>query len=66
MSTSTFSSILKDTATDLALLSATHEEETPAQAEARANASKKIEMERLSRLWNWAREALGMNAGSAE
>ncbi|PON84240.1 DnaJ domain-containing protein [Trema orientale] len=40
---------------------ASHEEETPAQAEARANASKKIEMERFSRLWNWAREAFRMN-----
>ncbi|KAL5572764.1 hypothetical protein UlMin_022361 [Ulmus minor] len=36
------------------------EEETPAQAEARANASKKIKMERFSRLWNWANEAFHM------
>lgn len=32
-------------------------EETPAQAEARVNASKKIKVERFSRLWNWAKEA---------
>lgn len=35
----------------------TVEEETPAQAEARVNASKKIKEERFSRLWDWAKEA---------
>ncbi|KAF5479639.1 hypothetical protein F2P56_000446 [Juglans regia] len=38
---------------------ATVDEETPAQAEARANASMKIKMERISRLWNWVNEILG-------
>lgn len=32
------------------------EEETPAQAEARANASMILEMERISRFWAWLRE----------
>ncbi|KAM6548706.1 hypothetical protein CsatB_020382 [Cannabis sativa] len=43
-----------------------YEEETPAQAEARTYASKKIEKEKFSRLWNWAREAFGMNSGNAK
>ena len=34
-----------------------HEEETPAQAEARANASKEIRKEKISKVWNWAKEA---------
>ncbi|GMN42554.1 hypothetical protein TIFTF001_011749 [Ficus carica] len=44
----------------------THEEETPAQAEARVNASKKIRMERFSRLWNWAKEAFEMDMGNTD
>ncbi|KAF4381592.1 chaperone protein dnaJ C76, chloroplastic isoform X2 [Cannabis sativa] len=43
-----------------------YEEETPAQAEARTYASKKIEKEKFSRLWNWAREAFGKNSGNAK
>ncbi|XP_015879312.2 chaperone protein dnaJ C76, chloroplastic-like [Ziziphus jujuba] len=35
----------------------TVEEETPAQAEARVNASKKINAGRFSRLWDWAKRA---------
>ncbi|XP_012081287.1 chaperone protein dnaJ C76, chloroplastic isoform X2 [Jatropha curcas] len=37
---------------------ATTEEETPAQAEARANASMKIERERFSTIWNFVRKFL--------
>ena len=44
----------------------THEEETPAQAEARVNASEKIRMERFSRLWSWAKEAFQMDMGNKE
>lgn len=40
---------------------ATREEETPAQAEARANASRKLEEERLSRIWNWIKEIFSSN-----
>ncbi|XP_062106906.1 chaperone protein dnaJ C76, chloroplastic-like [Humulus lupulus] len=43
-----------------------YEEETPAQAEARTYASKKIEEEKFSRLWNWTREAFRMNSANAE
>ncbi|KAK9271565.1 hypothetical protein L1049_001926 [Liquidambar formosana] len=38
---------------------ATVEEETPAQAEARASASMKLQMEGFSRIWNWVKEASG-------
>ncbi|KAL4653387.1 hypothetical protein ACB092_01G299300 [Castanea dentata] len=40
---------------------ATREEETPAQAEARANASRKLKEERLSRIWNWMKEIFSSN-----
>ncbi|KAL6314007.1 hypothetical protein AAG906_011740 [Vitis piasezkii] len=46
--------------------SRTVEEETPAQAEARANASMKIKMERLSRIWNWVKEVSGSNKANKE
>ncbi|KAG5527220.1 hypothetical protein RHGRI_028203 [Rhododendron griersonianum] len=38
---------------------ATGEEETPAQAEARASASIKLQMEKFSGIWNWVNEFLG-------
>ncbi|CAK7328092.1 unnamed protein product [Dovyalis caffra] len=37
----------------------TVEEETPAQAEARANASLKIKMERFSKIWDSVKEIFG-------
>ncbi|XP_059641504.1 chaperone protein dnaJ C76, chloroplastic-like [Cornus florida] len=37
----------------------TVEQETPAQAEARASASMKLKRERFSRIWNWVKEILG-------
>ena len=46
--------------------SRTVEEETPAQAEARVNASMKIKMERLSRIWNWVKEVSGSNKENEE
>ncbi|KAF3444623.1 hypothetical protein FNV43_RR14315 [Rhamnella rubrinervis] len=44
----------------------TVEEETPAQAEARVNARKKIEEEKFSRLWDWAKEAFMKDMWKAE
>ncbi|KAA8530211.1 hypothetical protein F0562_004920 [Nyssa sinensis] len=38
---------------------ATVDQETPAQAEARAGASMKLKMERFSRFWNWVKEISG-------
>ena len=40
---------------------ATREEETPAQAEARANASRKLKMDRFSRFQNWVKEIFSSN-----
>ncbi|KAG6602425.1 Chaperone protein dnaJ C76, chloroplastic, partial [Cucurbita argyrosperma subsp. sororia] len=34
-------------------------EETPAQAEARANASMKIQMEKIDGIWNWVKQVFG-------
>ncbi|KAL6960562.1 hypothetical protein U1Q18_038325 [Sarracenia purpurea var. burkii] len=37
----------------------TVEQETPAQAEARENASRKLQMERFAGIWNWVNQILG-------
>ena len=49
--------------TNWALLAAqaTREEETPAQAEAQANAGRKLKMERFARLWNQMKEIFYSN-----
>ncbi|KAG2720447.1 hypothetical protein I3760_02G035500 [Carya illinoinensis] len=59
MAANSFSKQLKQQAGTPRNAQATADEETPAQAEARANASMKIKMERISRLWNWVNEILG-------
>ncbi|KAG6659532.1 chaperone protein dnaJ C76, chloroplastic-like [Carya illinoinensis] len=59
MAANSFSKQLKQEAGTPRNARATADEETPAQAEARANASMKIKMERISRLWNWVNEILG-------
>ncbi|KAG6725500.1 hypothetical protein I3842_02G035000 [Carya illinoinensis] len=59
MAANSFSKQLKQQAGTPRNAQATADEGTPAQAEARANASMKIKMERISRLWNWVNEILG-------
>uniref|UniRef100_A0A2N9FUE4 J domain-containing protein n=1 Tax=Fagus sylvatica TaxID=28930 RepID=A0A2N9FUE4_FAGSY len=62
MAAKSFSKQLKQqAATEHYQTRATREEETPAQAEARANAIRKLKMDRFSRFQNWVKEIFSSN-----
>ncbi|XP_009802151.1 chaperone protein dnaJ C76, chloroplastic-like [Nicotiana sylvestris] len=54
-----FHNQLKKQAKDSIKNARSTEEETPAQAEARINASMKLKMENISRIWSWLKELVG-------